>query len=176
MKPKIILIVGSSGVGKDTLIKGAKKKFKKDINFVKRYITRKPDKSENNYSLDTYAFEILKHNSFFISTWNAHDNFYGISKNSITNGLNIISISRAKISDFEKKYENVYTINITVHKKELKTRLLFRQRESSKDIEQRLKRTYEKLEARNLIEFDNNMKLEDSIKAFNEVIKNIKSI
>jgi len=46
---KIILIVGASGVGKDTLIKYARKKMKKEINFVRRYITRKPDKNEKTF-------------------------------------------------------------------------------------------------------------------------------
>lgn len=173
MNTKIVLIVGPSGVGKDTLIKGARKELKNKINFVKRYITRKPDKSEKNYFLDEYAFEILKHNSFFASTWNAHNNFYGIAKNSIENGLNIISISRSKIADFENIYDNVYTINITVSKEELRNRLLFRKRESYEEIEKRLNRNYKKLEAKKLIEFDNSMNINVSKKAFMELIEKI---
>lgn len=175
MKTKIILIVGPSGVGKDTLIKGAKKELKTDINFVKRYITRKPDKSEKNYYLDEYAFEILKHNSLFVSTWNAHDNFYGISKNSIKNGLNIISISRSKIEDFEKVYKDVYTINITVPKEELRNRLLVRKRENEEEIEKRLNRTYKKIKARNLIDFDNSGEIEESVNTFIKLLKKIDS-
>lgn len=49
MKKKIILIVGASGVGKDSLIKEAKKELKEEFNFIRRYITRKPDKNEKNY-------------------------------------------------------------------------------------------------------------------------------
>lgn len=175
MNTKIVLIVGPSGVGKDTLIKGAKKQLKNEIKFVRRYITRKPDKSEKNYFLDDYAFEILKHNSFFASTWSAHENYYGIAKNSIKNGLNIISISRSKIKDFEKQYDDVYTINITVPKDELRNRLLFRKRESLEEIEKRLNRSYEKIDARNLIEFDNSDEIEVSTKKFVELLKKIKS-
>lgn len=175
MKTKVILIVGPSGVGKDTLLKGAKKELKNDINFVKRYITRKPDKSEKNYYLDEYAFEILKHNSLFVSTWNAHENFYGIAKNSIKNGLNIISISRSKIEDFEKIYKDVYTINISVPKEELRNRLLIRKRENEEEIEKRLNRTYKKIEAKKLIEFDNSGNIEKSINKFIKVLKKIDS-
>lgn len=175
MDTKIVLIVGPSGVGKDTLLKGARKILKNEINFVRRYITRKPDKNEKNYFLDEFAFEILKHNSFFASSWNAHGNYYAIAKNSIKNKVNIISVSRAKISDFEKQYDKVYTINITVPKEELRNRLLLRKRESLEQIEKRLNRSYPKIEAENLIQFDNSKNIEVSIKDFVELIKKIAS-
>ena len=40
---RIILIVGASGVGIDALLRGIRDKVK--ANFIKRYITRKPDSS-----------------------------------------------------------------------------------------------------------------------------------
>ncbi len=64
MDTKIVLIVGPSGVGKDTLLKEVKKVLT-SVNFVDRYITRKPDENESNYYLDEYSFEILKNNGFF---------------------------------------------------------------------------------------------------------------
>ncbi|MBA5685428.1 hypothetical protein H3N34_20215, partial [Photobacterium damselae subsp. damselae] len=90
-------------------------------------------------------------------------------KNSIKNGLNIISISRSKIEDFEKVYKDVYTINITVPKEELRSRLLIRKRETEEEIEKRLNRTYKKINARNLIEFDNSGDIEKSIESFVKV-------
>ncbi|RXI37569.1 hypothetical protein CRU99_11775 [Malaciobacter mytili] len=171
MSKKIILIVGPSGVGKDTLLKNIKNKIK--ANFVKRYITRVPDENESNYFLQEEAFKILEKNNFFISTWNAHNNFYGIAKNSILEGLNIISISRAKIKDFEKQYQKVYTINITLNKNDLKQRLEKRARESIEEIEKRLSRSYEKIEARNLIEFENNKNLTESVEEFLKLLGQI---
>ncbi len=87
---------------------------------------------------------------FFISTWNAHENYYGIAKNSIKSGLNLISISRSKIKDFEKYTNKVFTINITVPKDILKKRLESRNRESSQEIEKRLNRSYEIIDAKKL--------------------------
>lgn len=130
MKKKIILIVGASGVGKDSLIKEVKKELKEEFNFIRRYITRKPDKNEKNYFLENSAFKLLKKNDYFVSSWEAHDNFYGISNESIRKGINIISISMSKIGDFEKNFEKVYVINITLNKEELKNRLIKRGRES----------------------------------------------
>ncbi len=171
MSKKIVLIVGASGVGKDTLLRNIKNKIK--VNLVKRYITRLPDKNETNYFLQEEAFKILEKNNFFISTWNAHNYFYGIAKNSITEELNIISISRAKIKDFEKQYKKVYTINITLNKNDLKQRLEKRDRETKEEIEKRLNRSYEKIEAKNLIEFENNKNLTESVEEFLKLLKQI---
>lgn len=175
MDTKIVLIIGPSGAGKDTLIKEAKKEFKEKINFVKRYITRESDVNESNYYIDEYAFEILRHNSYFASSWNAHGNFYGIPKRFIKNGINLISISRGRIKDFENLYDNVYTINITLPKEILNQRLLKRGRENKEDIEKRVQREYEKIEAKNLIEFDNLASIEDSKKNFISLLKRIEN-
>jgi len=176
MKTKIILIVGPSGVGKDTLLRYAKEKLSTKYNFVERYITRKPDSNESNFYIDEYAFEILKHNSYFISSWNAHENSYGIAKKFILNGVNIVSISRSKIKDFEKNYDSVYTINISISKESLKERLLLRGRENIDEIEKRLSRTYSKIDATNLIEFDNSTSLDESKKRFYKLLTNIASL
>jgi phosphonate metabolism protein PhnN/1,5-bisphosphokinase (PRPP-forming) len=173
MSTKIVLIVGASGVGKDTLLKEIKKDLSKDCHFIKRYITRKPDKNEKNFYLDNYAFEILNNNNFFISTWSAHDNLYGISKKSIKEGINIISISRSKIKDFEIEFDNVYTINISVSKDELRNRLILRHRESIEEIEQRLERSYKNIEAKNLIEFNNHDSIKKSSKSLLKVLNKI---
>lgn len=175
MNTKIVLIVGPSGVGKDTLLRHAKEVYKEDLNFVKRYITREADTNEDNYFVDDYAFEVLKNNGYFLSNWNAHGNAYGIPKSFFKNGVNIISISRARIKDFENAYENVYTINITIEKDKLKQRLLDRGRETLEQIEKRLARSYEKIEARKLIEFDNSKPLEESKKSFINLLEKIKN-
>jgi ribose 1,5-bisphosphokinase len=176
METKVILIVGASGVGKDTLIKEAKKELKKKFNFTRRYITRKPDKNEKNFFLEESTFNLLKENNFFISSWEAHNDFYGISKDSIKNKTNIVSISRSKIGDFEKNFDKVYVINITLNDTELKRRLIKRGRENIKEIEKRLERKYDKIEAKNLTVFQNDKSFDDSIKAFIHILKEIDAI
>ncbi|RXJ87538.1 AAA family ATPase [Arcobacter sp. CECT 8985] len=167
----IILIVGASGVGKDTLIRQFKNK--EDINVVRRYITRKSNEHENNHFITKDNFKKLQMQSFFISSWFAHDNFYGIPKNSLKAKTNIISVSRSVIKDFENKFNNVFTINITLEKNELKQRLLKRSRESLEQIEKRLKRADYEVEAKNLIEFENNESIEVSKSKFYDLIISI---
>ncbi|QKF81945.1 phosphonate metabolism protein/1,5-bisphosphokinase (PRPP-forming) PhnN [Halarcobacter ebronensis] len=175
MKSKIVLVVGPSGAGKDTLLRYAKQRLGERVNFVKRYITREADANENNYYIDEYAFEILKHNGYFASSWSAHGNFYGIPKRFIENGLNLISISRSKIKDFEKQYDDVITLNITLPKEKLRQRLISRDRESLEEIEKRLNRDYEKIECKKLIEFDNSALLEESKEKFLELLERIEN-
>ncbi len=170
---QIVLIVGASGVGKDTLLKNLQNKI--EVNFVKRYITREPDANEHNYYIDNEAFDRLKENDFFISTWEAHKNKYAIAKNQIKDGLNIISISRGVIKDFENYFDNVITIEITLPQNILYERLKNRGRENEEQIQQRLTRIYENVNARNLIQFDNTSPLDVSIVNFIALLKNIKN-
>lgn len=168
---KLILIVGPSGVGKDTLLSNIQNKI--EANFVTRYITRLPDKNESNFYLDNEAYEILHDNEFFISTWKAHKNSYAIPKNQIKSGLNIISISRGVIGDFEKEFDNVITIEITLSKEVLYKRLKGRGRENEDEIQKRLDRSYKTVEAKNLVQFSNDKTIEKSISSFIELLENL---
>jgi len=168
---KIVLIVGASGVGKDSLIKAAKNNI--NANFVRRYITREPDRNESNYYIDKEAFEILKKNDYFVSSWSAYGNYYGIAKSHIKNGLNIVSVSRSAIKDFEKIYENVTTIEIKVKKELLYERLKKRGREDNENILRRIEKSQQKVEAKNLICFDNSIPFEESKNNFLELLKSL---
>ncbi|MCD4758547.1 MAG: AAA family ATPase [Arcobacteraceae bacterium] len=168
---KIILIVGASGVGKDTLLKSIKDKT--DINFVKRYITRVPDENEHNYYIDDEAFEKLKQEDFFISTWEAHTNKYAIAKSQIKEGVNLISISRSTIKDFENYFDDVTTIEVTLPKDILYQRLKNRGRENEEQIQNRLNRSYNTIKAKHIIQFDNSSSIDESSKKFIQLLKNI---
>jgi len=172
IKTKIILIVGASGVGKDTLLKTIKTKTKAHL--VSRYITRKPDKSEDNFFVDKDSFLLLKQNGFFVSTWEAHGNHYGIAKNQIiSNEVSIISISRGAIEDFEKAFEDVVTINVTLSREALRRRLLSRNRETNEQITDRMNREYKQIKGKNLIEFDNSKNIKRSSEEFLNLIRKI---
>ncbi len=164
----IILIVGASGVGKDSLIKGVSPMLE-SINFVPRFIDRKPDCNENNFYLDRQSFYLLK--DFFVSVWEANSHIYGIAKHFIKDGINIISTSRSAIKDFESQFDNVSVIEVFIPFDVLKERLVRRNRESKEEIEQRLLNAKKEIIAKKLYRFENSKDLKDSIQDFMQLIK-----
>jgi len=170
---KIILIVGASGVGKDTILRTIEDKI--NANFVKRYITRVPDSNESNFYLDIDAFKTLKEKEYFISSWEAHGNFYAIARDHIKDGVNIISISRGAIEDFENVFDDVTTVYITIPKELLIKRLHSRGRENMDQIIQRVDRSNQKIVAKKLVEFDNSSRIETSIENFISLILSIQN-
>ncbi|WP_273266677.1 AAA family ATPase [Flexistipes sinusarabici] len=169
---KIILIVGQSGAGKDTLLNSASKHM--ECNFVKRYITRSPDETENNYYISWDCFKTLSEIGYFIAEWSAHSNLYGIAKNDIKEGTNIISVSRQVVEKFEHIFEDVITIEITAPKEVLLQRLKERGREKTEEQQKRLERMYEKINAKKLVTFNNYLEKEASSRKFVELLKRIK--
>jgi len=174
-------VVGPSGSGKDSLLRGARNYFGDCTNpvFVRRYITRPPDGSEDNYFIDPIGFTLLKRANFFISTWQAHGNLYGIPAHVVDGSseheLILLSISRSAIADFEQRYEKVTTIEVAVREELLLERLKKRGREKNVEIQRRLMRAKQPVVARELITFDNSSNLNRSIVAFIEVLQNLTS-
>lgn len=175
---KIILVVGASGVGKDTLLREAQKHFSRHkqqglenaICFVKRYIDRMPNASEKNHFFTRLDFH--KHKEEFISIWEAHHQIYGIKKADVK-PLSIISVSRKAILDFENAYENVVVVHIKATAQNLQKRLEERGRESKEAIQKRLERSNIEVCAKHLIEFYNDLPLQESCAAFNALLEKI---
>jgi ribose 1,5-bisphosphokinase len=178
----IVLVVGPSGSGKDTLLRSARNNFagKGTITFARRYITRPPDENEDNYYVDVIGFDHLQKSGFFLSTWQAHQNHYGIPEHMVreSNSYSTIvcSISRSAIEDFDSRYGNVLTIHVTAEKDILRDRLLKRGREGKADIEKRLARAEKEVKANNLIIFDNSRNLRESCARFNSLIQHVGNI
>jgi ribose 1,5-bisphosphokinase len=174
----LVLVVGPSGAGKDSLIRGAREFFGATgtINFVRRYITRPPDGSEDNYYLDETAFIHLEKRRFYAATWQAHGNRYGIARHAlekVSAAVSLCSISRGAIADFEQQYHDVVTILVTARPAILRQRLIGRGREGGAALERRLERVAAPVRARRLIEFDNSADYQSSLGAFTHVLAQI---
>ena len=145
----LFVIVGASGVGKDTLLNGIKSKLE-NFYFVKRYITRTLDKTNEDYiPISNNDFQNKIKDGFFAITWKAHCSSYGIPKDiddELKKGVDVIfNGSRLALKQIKENYPDAKIICITASKKAIESRLISRNRESKDDIKKRLNREVGKL-------------------------------
>lgn len=144
MHGKLILVVGPSGVGKDTLIDGARIELAGDerFHFARRAITRAADAGgEDHEAISVDEFERRRETGAFFASWRAHGLDYGVPATIVerlTNGQNVIlNGSRGQVANIAAAYPNVDVITIDAPPELIERRLRLRGRESEADVLQR---------------------------------------
>ena len=145
----LFLVVGPSGVGKDSLIDGAKAVLEGNPQFVfpRRTIVRAADAgSEAHRTITEYDFETEEVAGLFALSWRAHGLAYGIPK-TITDDLTagrsvIINVSRTILDRARRRFLYLRVISIHAPEEVLAGRLSKRGRESKSDIRKRLDRAH----------------------------------
>lgn len=148
----LFLILGPSGVGKDTLINGARDAIgnNEDFVFMRRLITREKasDSIEDHDTVTDQEFERLKSINELGLYWEAHGNKYAIRRKDIKRQLKadrtvVASVSRTVIQQAQDQFgpkSNVTVIEITADPDVIRKRLLGRDRETAAEIEARIQR------------------------------------
>jgi len=162
----LFLVVGPSGVGKDSVMDGLKLALSDTLIAPRRFITR-PDGAggEDHLTLTEGEFaRFLACERFFLH-WNAHGLRYGIASETrklLEQGHSVmLNVSRSVISDAEAKWPRTAVISIRTSPEVLKARLSARGRETEDDIEERLERAGAfKVQARDLLEVENSGSLD----------------
>jgi ribose 1,5-bisphosphokinase len=138
----LILVVGPSGAGKDTVLGIARQALAGDkrFRFVRRVITRPADAGgEDHESVTESAFALRT----FALHWQAHGLYYGIPADiadDIARGVVVVAnVSRGIIARAAAKFP-VQVIEITAPPDILAQRLAARGRETADDVRQRLAR------------------------------------
>jgi ribose 1,5-bisphosphokinase len=144
---RLILVVGPSGAGKDTLLGLARAACAEDptIVFPRRVITREASASEDNEEVSAEAFrEALAHDEYAMH-WEAHGHRYALRRtidDDIGAGHTVVAnVSRTVIPAMRNAYANVVVVSITAPPDVLAARIAMRARGSDGKIEQRLGRT-----------------------------------
>ncbi len=147
----LVLIVGPSGAGKDTLLNGARQALAQDhrIRFVRRTITRPahPDPHEEQHdALSDQAFDALRTAGGFALSWRAHGLHYGVPADigvDLAEGrVVVVNVSRAVVAEAAERFP-VRVIEITAPADVLARRLAARGREDAVDVARRLSRQIE---------------------------------
>ena len=146
----LVLVVGNSGSGKDSIISGVVKRFPsnlKEIHLTQRYITRPASETENNIAITPEVFKEMSLQDKFALQWHIYDLDYGVPID-IDDWLKkghtiIVNVSRTIVKRARSIYHNTLIVFIDVPFDITLQRVKERARESGKLLQQRIKRAKE---------------------------------
>ncbi|MEQ8249699.1 MAG: phosphonate metabolism protein/1,5-bisphosphokinase (PRPP-forming) PhnN [Oceanibaculum nanhaiense] len=170
----LVLVVGPSGAGKDSLLDGARAALAGDPRFVfaRREITRPADSGgEDHIAVSRPDFEQRRDGGLYALSWDAHDLGYGIPKgveaDLAAGRIVIANVSRGVLEEARGKYGRVAIVSISVSPEILAARLRARGRETEAQIEGRLARAAAfKVTGPDVIDIRNDGDLAESVAAF----------
>ena len=143
----LVLVVGPSGAGKDSLIRHARERLAGDPRFAfpRRFVTRPPSDAEDNIPVSPSQFASMSAEGAFAASWTAHGLSYGIPA-TVDVGLAaacsvVCNVSRTVVQDLRKRYANVFVIEVTAPSEILASRLAARGRATDGDASERLRRS-----------------------------------
>jgi ribose 1,5-bisphosphokinase len=150
---RLILVVGPSGAGKDTLLNMARAVCAGDreIVFPTRIVTREASPSEDNRELDRESFLNALAQGDFAVHWEAHGNCYALPRgidDEIRAGRTVVvNVSRTVVEAMRRTYADVLVVEITAPPEVLAERLAMRGRRSDGAVELRLRRNVDAMTA-----------------------------
>lgn len=141
----LVLVVGPSGAGKDTLMAAAKAQLADDPNFVfaRRVITRDAvAELEDHDSIDLAGFDAARERGDYALHWEAHGLHYGVPvsiDDEIAQGRTVVmNGSRRMIGDAQARYPRSMVVLVMADPAVRARRLAGRGRETEADIAARL--------------------------------------
>jgi ribose 1,5-bisphosphokinase len=146
---RLVLVIGPSGAGKDTLINLARAICANDagIVFPRRVVTREASSSEDNDYLSPAAFRRARDGGDFALHWEAHGHCYGVPRaldDDIRAGRTVVvNVSRTIVDVARRTYTDPAVVLVKAPPDVLAERLAQRARDSDGSIEARLGRAVE---------------------------------
>jgi ribose 1,5-bisphosphokinase len=142
----LVLVVGPSGAGKDTLLGAAQAMLASDsrIVFPRRAVTREASAFENNEAVTHADFDRAVASGAYALWWRAHEHGYGVARaidDAIGKGhVIVVNVSRTIIADARQRYQRLAVVLITAPAEALAERLSTRGRATDGDLGGRLQR------------------------------------
>jgi ribose 1,5-bisphosphokinase len=150
---RLILVVGPSGAGKDTLLNLARAACANDENvvFPRRVVTREASTFEDNAQVSFEAFRQARARGDFAMHWEAHGHGYALPRaidDELRAGRTVVAnVSRTVVDGVRRGYADVVVVSITAPPEILKQRLAMRARSSDGKIADRLNRAVDDVAA-----------------------------
>lgn len=146
---KFIVLSGPSGSGKTTLVKKLIKYFSKQniTNRIITYTTREPRtlevKGQDYYFINSLVFENYINQGFFVEYSNAYGNYYGTSKESLSNiknkELRFLILDRVGVDFIKNKInDSIFIWILPPSMQELEKRLILRNANTLRSCRRRL--------------------------------------
>lgn len=178
MTGRLILVVGPSGAGKDSLIDGARQALagRPEFLFPHRIITRASDPgSEDHLTLSEAQFAAQREAGAFFLSWGAHGLHYALPghiADALAAGRTVIAnVSRAVVEEARCKHPATTVVVVTAPPEVLAERLAARGREEAADVKARLARAAEQPSGPGVVTVMNDGPLEVAVARFLEVLK-----
>jgi ribose 1,5-bisphosphokinase len=143
---RLVVVVGPSGAGKDTLIAGARARLAGDstIVFPLRIVTRTASAAEDHQIISDRDFATAAEAGAFAWWWEAHGLKYALPAgidDDIRAGRTVVcNVSRGMVGWLRRRYARLGVVLVTAPTEVLTTRLAARGRASDGDIAQRIGR------------------------------------
>ncbi|WP_412049318.1 phosphonate metabolism protein/1,5-bisphosphokinase (PRPP-forming) PhnN [Hoeflea sp. Naph1] len=178
---RLIVVLGASGSGKDTLISHARAQLSgiDSLLFVRRAITRPGDDgAEDHHAMTDAQFEAAQASGAFVLTWTANGLRYGLPRmleaHLSDGGVAVVNGSRGAWEALLKIFPDAMAVEIRVDPATLADRLRARGRENEIEIEARLARAtaLENQSSANAV-IDNSGPVEAAGAALSKIIRNV---
>jgi ribose 1,5-bisphosphokinase len=143
---RLVLVVGPSGAGKDTLIGLARAACADDgkVVFPRRVVTREASSFEDNEQLGLEAFWRAQAQGEFAVHWQAHGHCYALRRaidDEVRAGRAVVAnVSRTVVEAMRRLYADVVVVQVTAPSEVLSQRLAGRARGSDGRVADRLDR------------------------------------
>lgn len=177
----LVVVVGPSGAGKDSVMMGARARLRGNggIVFPRRFVTRlsNPD-AEDHVSMSEMEFAVAVADGAFALWWRAHGNSYGIGRfieSHLESGATVVvNCSRASVADARSRFANVTVVEIIAPDEVLVQRIVARGRETADEARQRVQRRVPDYPpGTRLARIVNDRSLDEAVAAFCSVLQGL---
>jgi len=174
MTGRLVVVVGPSGSGKDTLMAGAAQALARDdrFRFVRRVVTR-PAAAEDHEVADAESFAACRDAGGFALHWEAHGLLYGIPSDildDLRRGRAVVAnVSRGVLAEAAARFPSV-VIEVTVPDQLRADRLRSRGREAPEDVTARLARDVPLLDGLPVFTIVNDRTIAEGVASFVDIL------